>query len=321
MKIRVILIVILLAVVTISWAAAFMLYDAAELSERAGPIEPREFTSLTLVTAGTGSARENPNRLGPVMAVGWESHVVLVDTGRASTAALRKSSIPMDQPDLILLTNLLPRNTVGLADLLYTGWIEGREKSLRVVGPKGTRDFVEKLTSAYQTGAAGLDRALALPNGGDQVEVLEVDGGYSETLDGVTIRAASLTGGPLPALAWRFERGRRTIVISGTGWGADQLVEFARGADLLVHEAVFVPPPSDVEEFGVLVPPERLKREAELHTSIEDIGKMATSAGVRGLVLVRMIPPPFYDFQIQAVIGQDYDGKLFLPEDGESLRP
>jgi hypothetical protein len=48
---------------------------------------------------------------------------------------------------------------------------------------------------------------------------------------------------------------------------------------------------------------------------------MAKRAGVRGLVLVRMVPPPFYDFQIESVIGGDYDGKLFLPEDGESIRP
>jgi len=321
MKIRFVLIIALVAAVTISWIGAFLLYDAAELNERAGPIDPRKFDSLTLVTAGTGSARENPNRLGPAMAIGWGERVVLVDAGRATTAALRKSSIAMDQPELVLLTNLLPRNTNGLADLLYTGWIEGREKKLRVIGPRGTRAFVENLVAAYREGAAGLGRALDLPDGGDQIEVHEADGGYSEEIDGVTIRSASLTGGPLPALAWRFERGRRTIVISGTGWGADQLVEFSRGVDLLVHEAVFVPPPSDVEEFGVLVPPERLKREAELHTSIQEIGKMAKRAGVRGLVLVRMIPPPFYDFQIEAVIGQDYDGKLFLPEDGASLRP
>ena len=321
MRIRFILIFALIAAVAISWVGAFMLYDAADLAERAGPIDPRKFDSLTLVTAGTGSVRENPNRLGPVMAVGWGEQVVLVDAGRATTAALRKSSIAMDQPDLVLLTNLLPRNTVGLADLLYTGWIEGREKPLRVLGPPGTRVFVENLVAAYREGASGLDRALALPSGGDQVEVKEVDGGYHEELTGVTIRAASLTGGPLPALAWRFERGRRTIVISGTGWGVDQLVEFSRGVDLLVHEAVFVPPPSDVEDFGVLVDPERLKREAELHTSILQVGKMAKRAGVRGLVLVRMIPPPFYDFQIESVIGGDYDGKLFLPEDGQSIRP
>lgn len=321
MSVRVVLILALIAAVSVSWLAAFVLYDAADLMAQVGPLEEREFDSLTLVTAGTGSDYENPERLGPIMALGWGKHVVVVDAGRGATAALRKSSIPVAQPELILFTNLLPHNTVGLADLVYTGWLENREQGIRVLGPPGTRAFVEKLQSAYREGAEALGRSLALSGSGDSIQVEEVSDGYEEELDGVTIRAASLTGGPLPALAWRFERGRRTVVISGTGWGDDQLVEFARGADLLVHESVFVPPPSDVEEFGVLADPERLRREADLHSAIQEVGKLATRAGARGLVLVRMRPPPFFDGQIEAVVGEDYDGRVYLPEDGESIRP
>lgn len=315
------LLVALIAAVSISWISAFLLYDAAELVARAGPLDPREFESLTLVTAGTGSDYENPERLGPVMAVGWNKHVVLVDAGRGTTAALRKSAIPVNQPKLVLLTNLLPQNTVGLADLLYTGWLEGREQAIRVLGPPGTQLLVDNLRAAHRSGAKGLDDALALSKGGDEVVVKEVSGGYSEELDGVTIRAAELPGGPLPALAWRFERGRRTVVISGTGWGRDELIEFARGTDLLVHEAVFVPPPSDIEEFGVIADPERLRREAALHTPVQEVGELAAQAGARALVLVRLRPPPFYDIQLEAVVGQTYDGQLMLPEDGESIRP
>ena len=321
MSSRVVLILALVAAVVISWLATFLLYDAADMMAQAGPVEPRHFESLTLVAAGTGSDYENPERLGPVMALGWGQQVVLVDAGRGATAALRKSSIPVGQPRLILLTNLLPQNTFGLADLLYTGWLEGREQNLRVLGPPGTQALVEGLQTAYQKGAQALGQALALSQSGVGIEVKEVAGGYNEELEGVTIRAASLTGGPLPALAWRFERGRRTVVVSGTGWGDDELVEFARGSDLLVHEAVFVPPPSDVEEFGVLADPERLRREAALHSPIQDVGELATKAGVQALVLVRMRPPPFFDAQVEAVVGEDYDGKLYLPEDGESIRP
>ena len=321
MSTRLILFLGLIAAIVVSWIGAFMLYDAAELAERVGPLDDRQFSSLSLVAAGTGGGYENPERRGPVMAVGWNKNVVLVDAGRSSTSALRISSIPVAQPSLVLITNLLPLNTFGLADLIYTGWLEGRENGLRIIGPPGTKKMVEHLQQAYKEGATGLGRALALSKDGDSVQVTEISGEYSEELDGVTIRATGLKGGPVPALAWRFERGRRTLVISGTGWGSDQLVEFSRGVDLLVHEAVFVPPPSDVEEFGVLVPPERLEREAKLHTSIQEVGKLAKSAGARGLVLVRMRPPPFYDFQIESVISQDYDGKLFLPEDGEVIRP
>jgi ribonuclease BN (tRNA processing enzyme) len=156
---------------------------------------------------------------------------------------------------------------------------------------------------------------------GSRIEVQEVDDGYTEELDSVTIEAGSLPGGELPALAWRFERGKRSVVVSGTGWAPDALVEFARDTDLLVHEAVFVPPPGDIEAAGVIADPQRLIREAELHTSIEDVGALATRAGAKQLALIRMRPPPFYDFQINIIVGQTYDGPIFLPEDGDELTP
>ena len=321
MNLRLVLIFGLLAVLGIAWSAAFVIYRAAELNALVGPLEERHYPSLTLVTLGTGSGYENPERLGPSTAIAWKNNVVLVDAGRGVAEALRNAQIPVIQPRTILLTNLLPLNTLGLDDLVYTGWLENREEPLRVVGPVGTAERVNGLLSAYAEGAAALGRALPLPSLGARVEVLEVGDGYTEEIDGVSLRAGELPGGTLPALAWRFERGRRSVVVSGTGWAPDALVDFAKGADLLVHEAVYVPPPEDIEGAGVIADPQRLIREAELHTSIEDVGALATRAGVEQLILVRMRPPPFYAFQIRAIVGQTFDGTVVVPEDGDELNP
>jgi ribonuclease BN (tRNA processing enzyme) len=235
--------------------------------------------------------------------------------------ALRNAGIPVRQPQLILLTHLLPVNTLGLDDLLYTGWLEDRDEPLRLLGPPGTAALVEGLRAAYAGGGDALARALPLSSLGAQIDVEEVGDGYTEEIAGVTLRAGALPGGVLAALAWRFERGKRSVVISGTGWAPDALVEFARDTDLLVHEAVYVPPPEDIEGAGVIADPERLIREAALHTSIEDVGALATRARAKQLALIRMRPPPFYDFQVRSIVGQTYEGEIFIPEDGESLSP
>ena len=321
MNLRLVLIFGLLGVVALAWSAAFVIWRAAELGALVGPLEERHFASLTVIAVGTGSGYENPERLGPSTALAWGSEVVLVDAGRGVTEALRNALIPVTQPRLILLTNLLPLNVVGLDDLLYTGWLEDREEPLRVVGPRGTAALIEGLLAAHQAGADGLGRALPLSSRGARIEVEEVGDGYTEEIGDVTLRAGALPGGPLPALAWRFERGRRSVVVSGTGWAPDALVEFARDTDLLVHEAVYVPPPEDIEGAGVIADPERLIQEAALHTSIEDVGALATRAGVKQLALVRMRPPPFYNFQVTLIVGQTYDGEISVPEDGESLNP
>ena len=321
MNFRLIAILGLLAMMVGAWIAAFVIYRAAELGELVSPLEPRRYNGLTVVAVGTGGGYENPERLGPSTAVAWEQTVVLVDVGRGISEALRRAAIPVSQPHTILVTNLLPLNTLGLDDLLYTGWQQQRERALRILGPPGTAALVDNLLAAHREGGDALGRALALPVGGDRIEVHEVGEGYSEELDGVTITAGALPDGPLPALAWRFDRGRRSVVVSGTGWGRDALVAFAKDAGLLVHEGVYIPPSDELEEAGVIADPERLEREAALHTALQSVGKLAKDANASGLVLVRLRPPPFFDLQVRSIVASTYDGDIHVPSDGEELRP
>ncbi|MDG2335526.1 MAG: hypothetical protein P8Q97_15010 [Myxococcota bacterium] len=321
MNLRLVLIFGLMAVIAIAWSASFVVLRAAELGALVGPLEERHFPSLTVVAVGTGSDYENPERLGPSTALAWGSNIVLVDAGRGLSEALRNSLIPVKQPRLILLSNVLPVNTVGLDDIIYTGWLEDREEPIRVLGPAGSTALIEGLLAAHAAGAQALGRALPLSAAGDRVQVEEVGDGYTEEIDGVRLTAGALPGGPLATLAWRFERGKRSVVVSGAGWAPEALAEFARDTDLLVHEAVFVPPPEDIEGAGIIADPERLIREAEFHTSIESVGGLATDARARQLALIRMRPPPFYNFQVKAIVGQSYDGTILIPEDGDELTP
>jgi ribonuclease Z len=311
----------LVSMLAIGWVGACVMWRAAEVGELVQPLEPVHFESLRIITIGTGGPYENPERLGPSTAVGWGSHLLLVDAGRGTAEALRKAQIPVAQPELVLVTNLLPHNTLGLDDLLFTGWRESRSTPLRIIGPPGTAEFVAGIEAAYGIGKRALQSGLALPIDGSVLEVREVSGGWSEELDGLRISAAELPGGPTPALAWKLEHSNRAVVISGTGWGADELVAFASGADMLVHEAVYIPPTNELEDAGVLTDPERLRMEANLHTSILDVGALATRAGIETLVLVRMRPPPFFQVQVTSLVGQDFDGEVAVPEDGAEYTP
>jgi len=321
MNTRLALIFGLVAMIAIAWLAAFMLWRAAEIGEQVAPLSPRQFESLTLVTVGTGSDHENPARLGPASAIAWGKEIVLVDAGRGITEALRGAGIPVTQPRHVFLTNLLPENTVGLDDLLATGWIQDRDAPLEVIGPAGTRALIEHLLAAHRAGLEAIGGALALPPDGARIEVTEAEDGWSETLEGVTIRAGALHGGPLPALAWRFERGRRAIVVSGTGWGRDDVVAIARGADLLVHDGVYVPPAEAIEDAGLLVDPARLDAERRIHTAIESVGSLAADAGVDGLVLVRLRPPPFFAARFRSIVGEQFKGDVYIPDDGDEIAP
>lgn len=310
-----------LGVVAACWALTCAAWRFDEVAKGVVPLEPRDFPSLTLLTLGTGGAYENPARRGPATAVALGRRVVLVDAGRGVAESLRAAKLPVAQPDLLLLTHLLPENTVGLDDLLLTGWLGGRTTPLRVIGPPGTRALVEGLAAGHAGAIAALGSALDLPLAGASATALEIEDAWSESEGALSVRAAALPGGPLDARAYRFEASGRSIVVSGTGWAPDALAGFARGASVLVHEAAFVPGPEVVRELGIDAHAERLRREAALHTALADVGALAARAGVGTLVLVRLRPPPVFDLQITSLVDDGFGGRIVIANDGEEITP
>ncbi len=102
-------------------------------------------------------------------------------------------------------------------------------------------------------------------------------------------------------------------------WAPDDVLEAARGTDVLFHEASIIPEAEGAEAAGILIEPELLRREAAIHTVIVGVCDLARRARVDTLVLVRMRPPPFYNFQVKRMIGQTFGGEIVIPADGEEV--
>ncbi|MEN8181652.1 MAG: hypothetical protein ABFS46_03850 [Myxococcota bacterium] len=315
---RLLLIGIIGAIALASWLATWGLWRYEAAVRDLGPIETRQFESPTLVLLGTGGAFENPSRLGPALAVGVDSTVLLVDAGRAVAETLRSSGIALSQPSAVYLTSLLPENTVGLDDLLTTGWRAGRSRPLRLVGPPGTRALARSLEAALAAALEPLAIQYGLPLMGARFEVEEIDGPWSGSEDTVTVRALPLAGGPLPSFGFRFETGGRSLVVGGTDRDPESLAELAGGADTLVHGAVFGDSVRAAIEAGA-ADAERLEHEAGLQLSLREAARTAERAGVARLVLVRLRPPPLFDFQFERVAGESFEGRVVVARDGDEL--
>jgi ribonuclease Z len=317
-NVRVILFVVVALFAGVSWVLSFEASNLQRLTERVGVLDPRHFDALTLVTAGTGAAQEDPERLGPVIVIGTGDRAVLVDAGRATGEALRRSKLPVAQPDTVFLTSLLPENVVGLGELLILGWSAQRTTPLRVVGPPGTKALADALEQAYAVGIAATAAGLGQPVEGARFEAVEIGDGWTEEHDGLTVRAAALAGGPVPALAYRFESGGRAAVVNGVGFGTDALVALAQGADLLVQEALHSP---TIESASKAQGPEgaRVAAEASWHTPASTAGEIATRAGVHKLVLVRLRPPPLHDRQYIGLVRETFSGPVLVAEDADEV--
>lgn len=300
--------------VTTTWVGNRM----SDTAKGASVLEPRSFEGVDLVFVGSGGSYANHLRRGPTLLLGSGTHVVLVDAGRGVAEGLRTLEIPLAQPVAVYLTSLLPENQVGLDDLLTAGWIAGRREPLRVIGPPGTAALVEGLRSALDAGVRGEVDAFGLPPAGAEIRVTELAGGESFAEGPLTVRATALPDGPVPALAYRFEQQRVSIVVGGVAWGGEALVELAQGAQLLVHEAFFDESVEMAIEAGALEP-ERLRREASFRTPLATAGERAREAGVGGLALVRLRPPPLFGFQARSAAGEAFRGPIYVPDDGDEL--
>ena len=319
MTARLVLYGMLAAVMAVSWMATFVIYRAAEIGELVAPLEIRLFDGMQAIALGTGSDHENPERLGPSIAIGWEKNILLVDTGRGVAESLRRAQLNLAQPKYVFLSNLLALNTIGLDDLLLTGWRAPREAPLHVVGPPGTIVLCESIMAAHRLGILAESEAMQRPLEGAKLICEDVGGGWTREIEGLKVIATGLPGGPIAALVWRFEYADRSIVVAGSGWAPDTIVEAAMNANVLFHEATIIPEAEGAKEAGILIDPDLLRREGAIHTALVDVGLIARRARVDTLVLVRMKPPPFYNFQISSEVRKTFGGNILIASDGDEV--
>jgi ribonuclease BN (tRNA processing enzyme) len=113
---------------------------------------------------------------------------------------------------------------------------------------------------------------------------------YPEDDHGVQVSAVLVQHAPVfPALGFRFETPGGSVVFSGDTGPCDNVVRLARGADLLVHEVIDVELLS--QRLTGLPNYDAIRNHlASSHSPADQVGRVATRAGVRRLVLSHLVP-------------------------------
>jgi ribonuclease BN (tRNA processing enzyme) len=119
------------------------------------------------------------------------------------------------------------------------------------------------------------------------------------------------------AYAYRFDTKDRSVVISGDTAYVPELAGFAKGADVLIHEAMYLP---GIEALVKRNTNASRLREHILasHTSTEDAGKLAAEAGVKTLVLSHLIPgadPSITEEQWMEGARKHFKGRIVVGKD------
>ena len=99
---------------------------------------------LRVVVLGSGGSMPSPNRGMPAIAIKELGKVFLFDCGENTQQQLMKAHVSYFKIEAIFLSHLHGDHVLGLPGLLQTMQMMGRTEKLTIIGPKGTREFVDR---------------------------------------------------------------------------------------------------------------------------------------------------------------------------------
>ncbi len=269
-------------------------------------------SELRLTLLGTGNPRPELTRFGPSILVEAGGEALLVDCGRGAAQRLFQLDVPFARVKTVLLTHLHSDHVVGLPDFWLTGWVFGRAQPLEIVGPKGTRDLARHLERAYAFDLRIRQADEGLPAAGARLEARDIREGLVFERGGLRVTAFRVDHGPVsPALGFRVEYGGRVAVFSGDTRPSENLVKFAKGADVLVHE-VLAP---EVERKRARVAASAVDRVIAHHTTAEDAGRIFARVRPRLAVFSHIVPSVATEADILPDARKHYDGSMVFGED------
>lgn len=269
-----------------------------------------------VVILGSGTPIPDPERSGPSVAVVVDSVAYLFDAGtgvvrRASAAA--RSGVTALQPvrlGILFLTHLHSDHTMGLNDVLFTPWIQGRKTPLELFGPPGTQRLVNGIVDGNtedirtRLGSSGGPAAGAF---GANVHVVS---------EGIVFRDARVTvrAFAVPHSSWKHAFGYRiqtpdkVIVISGDARANPAIARECNGCDILVHEVY--------SDTGfTTIPAARKPYHAQAHTSATQLGDIATAARPALLVLYHQLFFGASDSTMLAEVRSRFTGRVVSAKD------
>lgn len=265
---------------------------------------------------GTGAPRPVMSRFGPSILVEAGKEKLVFDCGRGAAQRLYQLNIPFTEITGLFLTHLHSDHTVGIPDLWLTGWVMGRDTPLSVWGPKGTKAMMKHLQEAYAFDIhIRRDVDTKLPGAGAEVIAKDIEEGVVYERGGVKVTAFLVDHGEIkPAFGYRVDYGGHSVTMSGDTRPSENLVRFAQGTDVLIHEVIDVPAYGDLSKSDTS---EQAKKIIGHHTTAEQAGTIFTRVKPRLAVYSHIVPPDVPD--VVPHTRKTYDGPLEVGEDLMSM--
>ena len=247
---------------------------------------------MDVTILGSGSPIPDADRAGPAGLVRAGGSTLLIDAGRGVLMRLTAAGVGVPMLSTILITHLHSDHTTDLHDLITTFWVmpmtAGRQ--LRVVGPPGTQDYVERAIAMMHA-----DIGYRLDHHEDlheppEVDVTEVTEGICFDEGGLRVTASLVDHGVVkPAIGYRFDAdesiGGGSACWSGDTLPCDGLDRLCASVDVYVQTVLN-------RKLVESVPIQRFLDTMDYHSDIAQAAQTAARAGVGTFVINHPVPAP-----------------------------
>ena len=281
--------------------------------------QERKGTRLILLGTRGGprvgaTGRSNPSTLILINNVPY-----VVDCGYGTSRQLLAAGVAHNRLRYIFITHHHSDHNLEYGTLFYNAWVTGPTSRVDAYGPPG----LEKMTRDYFSYMEfDIDIRIKDEGRSDPRKLIVAHdfnkAGVVMQNDDVKI-SSCLVRHPLveQAYAYRFDAKDRSIVISGDTAYAPELAEFAKDADVLVHEVMYLP---GIEMLVKRLPNATRLRQHLLdsHSVPEDVGRIAAQARVKTLVLSHFVPGDeglVTDEQWAEGVRKHFRGRIILGKD------
>ena len=257
--------------------------------------------ALRVLLCGSSGPLPHPTRAGPCVAVLAGGRFYLVDVGRGSANRLAGWRIDGRRMGAVLLTHFHSDHIQELGEHDLQTWVAGRSGPLRVFGPPGVERVVAGFEEAYALDAgyrvAHHGAELLPPDVGRMQPRVVAEPGLVLEQDGLRVTAFAVDHDPVrPAYGYRFDYRGRSVVVSGDTSKIAGVVEAARGADVLFHEAQANHIVAVIGEAARNAGRSRVAKIMsdipDYHTTPAEAAELANQAGVKLVVFYHLTPPP-----------------------------